>query len=78
MVEFLGPFLLIVMRWDLAAGPDAMNVRVHYYETREKCERSGRDLDELRARIRDKEDHHQWRCVRMPDKPRGIQPGTIE
>ena len=78
MIEFVGPFLMIVMRWDPTLGPESMNVRVHYYETLEKCERSGRDLDEIRSRIPDKKDRHTWRCVRMPDKPEGIRPGTIE
>jgi len=78
MLEIVGPFLLIVMRWDPALGPEAADVRVHYYETQEKCQRSGRDLDELRNRIPDKKDRHTWRCVRMPEKPSGIRAETIE
>lgn len=67
MIEIIGPFLLVVMRWDPELGMESVKVRLHHYATLEECQKSGSDLQKVRDRMNVTADRVQWRCVAAPE-----------
>ena len=65
MVEVI-PFLLILISWDPALGPETMEVRTHLYVSATECEDAGRIAESLDSREEAERNEFEWRCVEMP------------
>lgn len=77
MIEFVGPFLLVVMLWDPSVGMDSMEVRLRHRETLELCEAAGNDLEKLHSRLPPERHQMIWRCVPAPEARKPIEQRTI-
>ena len=77
MIEFIGPYLLVVMVWDPSVGMESLDVRLRHRETLEHCKEAGRDLEKLHSRLPAETHKLMWRCVPTPEKPKPIEQRTI-